>query len=86
MAVSNLTEVYESLYLINNLTDQLIFHLERLGLANILAPEVVKIRQATARELRSTVMASSAMKLDPIEVQAAFQQQRERLELEKKLA
>lgn len=80
------THLYESLYLICQLTDQLIHHLDRLKSAKILMPGFVEQEKEAARELRSVVAASAAMNLQHAEMDAAAHHQKNRTRIQTKLA
>lgn len=80
------THVYESLYLIYQLTEQLTYHLDRLRTAKVLAAGIVEQEKETAKELRAVVIASSAMNLQRKEMEAAGQHQKNQLQIQARLA
>lgn len=79
------THVYESLYLISHLTEQIAYHLNRLRSAKVLVAGIVEEEKEAAKELRARVIASSAMNLQREEMEAASQHQKNRMRMRRSL-
>ncbi len=91
MAISNgssphKTEVYESLYLICQATQQITEHLERLRSANVLVSSFVEVNKAAALELRAGITTSALHNLTAPEVEEAHRHESKRIRMERKLA
>ena len=80
------TEVYESLYLICQATQQITEHLERLGSAKVLVGSFVEINKTAALELRAEITTSALHNLTAPEVGEAHRHQSKRIRMERKLA
>jgi hypothetical protein len=80
------TDVYQALYLISHLTDQLIVNLDLLKSAKVLAPRVVAQEKEAAKELRAVVAASSTVNLQREEMQRASQHQKNRVRMQTSMA
>lgn len=91
MATSNVNskskmEVYESLYLICQATQQITDHLDRLGAADILKPMFVELHKLAAQQLRAEVTATATLNLTAPEAEDAYRQESKRIRMETKLA
>ncbi len=80
------TEVYESLYLICQATQQITEHLERLRSANVLVPSFVEVNKTAALELRAEITTSALHNLTAPEVEEAHRHGTKRIRMERKLA
>ncbi len=80
------TEVYESLYLICQATQQITEHLERLRSASVLARSFVEVNKTAALQLRAEITTSAIHNLTAPEVADAHRQGIKRIRMEKKLA
>ncbi len=80
------TEVYESLYLICQATQQITEHLERLRSANVLVPSFVEVNKTAALELRAEITTSALHNLTAPEVEEAHRHGTKRIRMEKRLA
>lgn len=80
------TEVYESLYLICQATQQITDHLERLRSANVLSGAFVEINKTAALQLRAEVGTSAVHNLASSEIDDAHRHETKRIRLERKLA
>ncbi len=80
------TEVYESLYLICQATQQITEHLERLRSANVLVSSFVEINKTAALELRAEITTSALHNLTAPEVEETHRHETKRIRMERKLA
>jgi hypothetical protein len=91
MAISNgsspsKTEVYESLYLISQATQQIIHHLDRLKDANVLGRQSAEINKAAALQLRAEIATSAVHNLASPEIEEAHRQETKRERMERRQA
>src|SRR5579864_1129223 len=91
MATSNVSsptriELYESLYLICQATQQITHHLERLRSANVLAHTSVELHKTAALQLRAEITASAVLNLAAPEAEDAYRRQQKRIRMESRLA
>ncbi|HEY6348915.1 MAG TPA: hypothetical protein VI636_05850 [Candidatus Angelobacter sp.] len=91
MATSNVTsptkaQVYESLFLICQATQQIIDHLERLRSAAILPPVSVELHKMAANQLRAAVTATAVLNLAAPEAEDAYRNEKRRIRMETRLA
>ena len=80
------TELYESLYLICNATQQITDHLDRLRSAEILKPVFVELHKTAAQQLRAEITASATLNLTAPEAEDAYRHESKRIRMETKLA
>lgn len=78
-------EVFESLYLISQATQQIADHLERLKSAKMLAPVFAEIQKLAAFERQAVVAASVVHNLAAPELEDSSRHQHRCIHLEKKL-
>src|SRR5579864_1250897 len=91
MAISNgsslcKTEVYESLYLICQATQQITEHLDRLRNAKILGRISVEINKAIALHLRADIATSAAHNRAQPEIEEAYRQESKHIRMMRKQA
>ena len=91
MAVSNgssptRVELYESLYLIAQATQQITTQLERLRSAKLLTRNIMELQRLAAHHLRADIAASAIHNLTAPEVRDAGRYERQYHRLQRKLA
>ncbi len=79
-------EVYESMYLICQATQQITEHLERLRSANVLARSFVEVNKTAALQLRAEITTSAIHNLTAPEVADAHRLEGKLMRMVKKLA
>lgn len=79
-------EIYESLYLICQATQQITEQLERLRSANLLEPAFVEINKMAALQLRAEIATSAVHNLTEPEVKEGHRLEQKRLRMQRKLA
>ena len=80
------SEIYESLSLINQATEQMVRHVQRLRDLAILTPGFAEIRRLTAEQLRAQINHKVIMTMAEAETQSASLLGRLKTAEEKKLA
>lgn len=79
------TEVYESLHLICQATQQITDHLERLRSLNVLSGAFADINKTAALQLRAEIATSAVHSLASREIEEAHRHEQRRLRMERKL-
>src|SRR5215469_14790543 len=80
------TEVYQSLYLISQATQQLAEQLDRLMAANVVGHVSGEINKAIALQLRAEIATSAVHNLASREIDEAHRQETKRIRLERRQA
>ena len=80
------SEIYESLSVINQATEQMVRHVQRLRDLAILTPGFAEIRRLTAEQLRAQINHKVIMTMEEAETQSASLLSKLRAAEEKKLS
>lgn len=79
-------EIYESLYLICQATQQITYHLERLRATSILEPVFAEINKTATLQLRAQIATSAVHNLAAPEIEEAHRHESKRIRMERRLA